>query len=294
VKKIGIIGSDSTHAEAFAKLFNIPDAKTDKFNFPGYRVSAIYGVDPERTKRFADSGKIEQIVEKPEDMLGTVDAVMVVLRHGDLHAEHSLPFIQAGIPVWIDKPFTISCQDARLLINEASARNALLTGGSSVRFAYDILLLKNIVENGSEEIGRINSGILGMPASLSSEYGGIHFYGSHLAESAMEVFGFDPVSVYASENNGSVVAIVSYEKYHAILNFAYSKWYGVISGDKGTVYRPIDLAYSYKNSIAAFVNMMETKEIPIPFEHLYRPVALLNAVMKSLETGRKVEFAEFL
>lgn len=290
MKKIGIVGSDSTHAEAFAKLFNLPDKDSGEYNFPDYRVTAIYGSDGERTKKFADSGRIESIVEKPEDLIGMVDAVMVVLRHGDLHAEYSIPFLEAGIPTWIDKPFAIDVNDAELIVNTAKVNNTLITGGSSCRYAYDILLLKNIIKNGSEEVGDVNSGILGMPASLNSEYGGLHFYGSHLAETTLEVFGHNPYTVSACENNGNVVAVVNYEKYHAIMNFTYGlkKWYGLISGNKGTVYRPIDLAYSYNNCIAAFVTMLENKQIPIPLENLYKPVKLLNAIIQSLNTGKPV------
>lgn len=147
--KIGIIGSDNSHADAFPQLVNLPDKKTGEMLFPDFKVTSIFGLEKERTEQVAINGKIDEIVGKPEDMMGKVDAVMVVFRHGDLHAQYALPFIEAGIPTWLDKPFTIKNEDAKKVFEAASKKNTLVTGGSTVKYTYDVLMLKNAVENGS-------------------------------------------------------------------------------------------------------------------------------------------------
>mgnify|MGYP003297700542 CR=1 FL=1 len=67
--KIGIIGTESTHALAFAKYYNLPDPETGKFNHDDVRVTAIYGTDEAANKKTAEEAGIDLIVEKPEDMM---------------------------------------------------------------------------------------------------------------------------------------------------------------------------------------------------------------------------------
>ncbi len=288
--RIGILGSDNTHADAFSKTVNLPDEKTGQYLFPDFKITCIFGLDKTRTEEVASKGKIECIVEKPEDMFGKVDAVMVVFRHGDLHLKYALPFVEAGIPTWIDKPFTIKTEDAKTLFDAARKYNTLITGGSSLKYVYDVLMVKSAVENGNR-IGQLKTAAVNFPASLDSEYGGIHFYGPHLAEMTLKAFGYDAKSVLASENNGCVTAILKYDRYQITMNFIpYSKeYFAILYGDKGTMVREIDITGCYILEFEEFARMMRTKEPVEKFEHLYAPVELLNCVMESVR--QKTEIA---
>lgn len=290
--RIGIIGSDNSHAELFAKLANIPDEKTGNFRFPDIRVTCIFGLEAERTKQVADNGMIETIVDTPIEMMGKVDAVMVVFRHGDLHLSYALPFIKEGIPTWIDKPFAIKNDDARLLLAEAKQNGTLLTGGSTCKYTADILCVKNAWENGSR-IGKIQTAVMNFPATLENEYGGIYFYGAHLAEMAMTAFGYDVRSVVASENNGFVTAIVKYDNIQLTLNFIpdNKEYYAVLYGENGTMFKEIDINGCYLKGFTEFAEMLRTRKLPLPLEYLYAPVELLNAIKESYETGDEIFMA---
>lgn len=287
--RIGIIGSDSSHADIFSKLLNIPDPDTGELQFPDFKVTGIFGLDKARTEQVAKDGKIGFIAEIPEQLIGQVDAVMVVLRHGGIHTEYALTFIEAGIPTWIDKPFAISNEDARKLISAAKEHNTLLTGGSTCKYTPDILMAKNEVEKGSR-IGKVKTAVLNFPATLENEYGGIYFYGAHLAEMAMMAFGYDAVSVIASEKNGIVTAIVKYDRYQITLNFipGSNEYYAVLYGENGTIMREIDINGCYLSGFERFAAMIRSGKLPIPLEALYKPVALLNAIVESYETGDEI------
>lgn len=287
--RIGIIGSDNSHAEIFSKLVNIPDQDTGEYLFPDCKVVGIFGIEEERTKQVAEAGKIEYIAKRPEDLMGMVDAAVVVFRHGDLHAKYALPFIEAGIPTWVDKPFTIKNDDAAKIINAAKKKGTLITGGSTVKYTYDVLMLKNAIESGSR-IGKVKSATLNFPATLENEYGGIYFYGSHLAEMTMAAFGYDAKSVIASENNQNVAAVVKYDDYQVVMNFIpdSKEYYAVLYGENGTIIREIDISGCYIKGFEKFVQMLRTKKLPLSFEQLYAPVKLLNAVVKSYESGMEV------
>lgn len=287
--RIGIIGSDNSHAEAFSQLVNIPNPETGEYLYPDFKVTGIFGLDEVRTKQVAADGKIEFIAEKPEDLMGKVDAVMVVFRHGDLHAQYALPFIEAGIPTWIDKPFAIKTDDVKKVIDASKKYKTNVTGGSTCKYAYDVLNVKNAVENGNR-IGKIKSAILNFPAELDSEYGGLFFYGAHLIEMTLASFGYNPKSVHAHELNGNVVAILKYEDYQVIMNFipGSKEYYAVVYGENGTMLREIDISIVYKLGFDKFVEMLRTGKMPVPYEKLYAPVEILNAVITSYQSKAEV------
>jgi Predicted dehydrogenases and related proteins len=288
--KIGIVGSDNSHAEAFAKLVNLPDTKTGKHLFPDFKVTGIFGLDQKRTEDVAKNGKIEFIAGKPEELIGEVDAVMVVFRHGDLHLPYTLPFIEAGIPAWVDKPFTISNEDARELIKAAKKCNTLITGGSSLKYINDVVMINSAVENGSR-IGKLKTAVINFPASIEDGYGGVYFYGSHLTDMTMKAFGYNARSVMASENNGCIAAVVKYDAFQVTMNFIpdSKEYFAILFGENGTIVREIDTTGCYRYDFKEFEKMMKTKLQLEPYEHLFAPVELLNAVVESYTQGKEVQ-----
>lgn len=287
--RIGIIGSDNSHAEAFSKIINIPDESTGEYRYPDCRVVSIFGLEKERTQAVAKAGRIESIVDNPEDMVGNVDAVMVVFRDGNLHMPYALPFIEVGIPTWVDKPFTVDTEDAKKLIAAAKEKGTLLTGGSTCKYTYDILMVKNAVKNGSR-IGKMKTAMINFPADLESEYAGIHFYGPHLAEMTLQAFGYYPQSVLAAEKNGCITAVLKYENYQVTMNFIKNnkEYYAIVFGEEGTLIREIDISICYRLGLEEFIKMLRTQKLVLPLEKLYTPVALLNAIQKSYETKTEI------
>ncbi|NPV07508.1 MAG: Gfo/Idh/MocA family oxidoreductase [Anaerolineae bacterium] len=295
--RIGIVGSDNSHAIAFSKLFNLspPGSEVAPEDF---RVVALYGTDAARNQEVAEAGAIETIVDKPEDMLGMVDAVMVVWRHGDLHAQYALPFINAGIPTWVDKPFAIKVEDAKAMIEAAERRNTPLSGGSTLKHSLDMMAFRaRLSAEGGRSIKPIVAGTINYYAALENEYGGIYFYGSHLAEMTMAIFGYDARSVTAVEHKGNVAAVVKYDDYHVVMNFlekAKSIPYVLVFGENGTLVHELDGTTGYQMGVANFVKMVQNKRAPFPLDHLLQPVALLQAVDVSMREKREVALSELV
>jgi len=293
--RIGIIGSDNSHALTFAKLFNLGQGATAPAD---YRVVAIYGTDPARTQEVAQAGAIDWIADKPEDMLGKVDAVMVVWRHGDLHAPSALPFIEAGVPTWVDKPFAIKVEDAKAMIGAARTHHTPLTGGSTLKHALDTLAFRELLwAPGARSILPLVAATLNYHAALENEYGGIYFYGSHLAELTMNLFGFDARSVVAVEHAGNVAAVVKYDGFLVVMNFlekAKGGNYAIAYGENGSLVREFDHTTDYQQGVINFVKMLQTRESPLPLENLLLPVVLLKAVDLSRLEHREVALSELM
>lgn len=286
--RIGILGSDNSHAEAFSRLVNLPDEK-GRLLYPDCKVTAIYGHDPVQTASVAAKGSIEYVADDPAELLSRVDAVMVVFRHGNLHKEYALPFVRAGLPVWIDKPFTITQQDALELTEAAARHNAILTGGSTCKYVPDILSLRELVNTPGAE-GSFKAAALNFPATLENEYGGIYFYGAHLAEMTLAAFGTNPRSVLARENNGAVTALVDYGQYLVSMNFIPgSNQYCAVLYGKNTLIRPISIDGCYAMGFDRFANTLRTGKAPEPPEYFLTAVRLLEGVETSYRTGKEIK-----
>jgi predicted dehydrogenase len=287
--RVGILGSDSSHALAFTKLCNIPDVATGEFAFPDIRITAIYGHDETQTKNIAYEGQIRTIATTPDEVLENVDAAMILFRDGNLHASYALPFIKANIPVWIDKPFTVCLPDAKMLITEADNHNSLITGGSTCKYSHDVLNLAQIVDTGT--LGNITSGYINFPGDINSPYNGIHFYGPHMAEMLFTVFGYDIRSVTATLHNSKMICVANYETKSVVLNFTttIADNLCIIHGDKESYAGKINVdASTYKLGFEKFVEMLRTGKRPISLDKLVAPTILLTAILESLNTGSEV------
>jgi hypothetical protein len=91
------------------------------------------------SEHIAASSKIQYIVDNMEDMIGHIDAVLLARDDAENHSKMALPFIKAGLPVFIDKPFALSMQDARIMLN-AQTFDQQIFSCSSLRYARELQL----------------------------------------------------------------------------------------------------------------------------------------------------------
>lgn len=290
--RIGIIGSDNTHALAFSKICNLCDKKGN-YEYDDVRIEAIYGFNdsPEHTSQVAKEGKIPFIAKSIEEMFDKIDAVMVVCRDGKYHLQHILPFMEKCFPVWIDKPIVTSREDAKTLYDVAKKYNVLVTGGSTMKYNYEILTLQNKIKTG--QLGKVTGGFLNFPGSLDSEYSGLHFYGPHLCEMCLCVFGYDAKSVHANViDEGNINVTVFYDDKNVNINFnkkTGGKYYGLVLGDKNSTVCEFDLSIIYKLGLERFVKMLRTGIMPLTLEELLKPVYMLNAILRSIKENKRFD-----
>lgn len=287
--RIGILGSDNSHALAFSKLCNIPD-ENGKYLYDDVRITAIYGKDDDaaHTKQVAEDGKIGFIAERSEDFFGKVDAVMVVYRNGSYHVPDALPFVEGGYPVWIDKPIASSIEDINRLKVAWQRGKGLITGGSTIKYNYDILTAKNRIESGY--FGEILGGSMNFPGDFANQYEGLYFYGSHLIEMMLSVFGYNPKSLLAAKAaENKICVIVKYDAFQVVLNYVNSDEYFItVYGDKRSLTQQMDISIIYKLGFDKFVGMLRSGEMPLSFENLVKPVYILDAIYKSVEEKKEI------
>lgn len=290
MKRIGIIGTESSHAMAFAAMLNVPDPKIGHCMYEDARVVGVYGPDEQSAKEIMDRAHVDFIAQTPEDFFGKVDAMMVTSRRGSVHYGYAMPFIRKGIPVFIDKPFTMDYAEALELVGEAKRSHVPLCGGSGCKYADDVLMLRNIVKDLTEE-EKLVTGTMNFAVDMDSAYDGFFFYASHLTEMTLAVFGQDIKSVRAFEKNRSLTVIASYEHYDVTLSYTKDTQAAsclLITPDKN-IYREIDIGMIYRYELEKFITMIQTGKMPADYESLVKPVAVMNAIKESYSAKREIE-----
>lgn len=77
-------------------------------------VTHVWTQDPATSRHIAAAANIPHVVGEAESMIGAVDGVLLA-RDDDTHPELARPFLEAGLPVLIDKPFAVSMRQAERL-----------------------------------------------------------------------------------------------------------------------------------------------------------------------------------
>ena len=280
--KVGIIGTENLHARQFTGIFS------GNGEYADIRVTHVGGMYPEANEKLKNEFPFVEVVENPLDMLGKVDAVMVTCRDGKYHAQFAKPFIEAGIPAFIDKPFTRDSVEAVELVRLAKEKNVPITGGSALKSAYDVLMLANEVAKAPQEV---KAGELIAPLSMENEYGGFYFYSAHLAEMTLKIFGYDPIEVTAQVCNNHVSVLTRYENYIITNKFVDGcyKYFGQIINKNGIYQREIDISLIFQHECEEFAQMLRTGQMKYSYQQLVAPVFYLNAVYESYTTGKTVK-----
>lgn len=188
--KIGLIGLDTSHASAFAKLLNDP---SDPHYKGGARVtcawpggSADFPRSADRVAGFTaelrDQRGVE-ILESPEAVARAADLVFITAVDARVHLDLLRSVVSARKPIFIDKPFALSSAEAREMIDLAARNDIPLMSGSSLRYSEQLL--------GALETGREN--ITGCdfygPMNEEETQPGLFWYGCHTVEVLVSAMG---------------------------------------------------------------------------------------------------------
>ncbi|MFA6947527.1 MAG: Gfo/Idh/MocA family oxidoreductase [Eubacteriales bacterium] len=277
--RVGILGTENSHAAAFCDLINAPDTA-----YPDFKVTSLYALERAPSEAITAKHPEVSIADSIEAMMDSVDCVMVTARHGKYHKAFALPFIKAGKPAFIDKPFTIDLADTIELIETAAEHGVPLTGGSGCKYSDELLALKADIDAG--KIGALRSLMLTFAVDLTSVYGGIYFYSSHMVEMMLAIAGNDVRSVKAFVKGEHLTAVARYDSLDVILNFN-NQYTAAAYGDKGYLFRDITCNNIYKYEVDHFTEMVRTGVSPLTNAQLITPVRVMNALERSIATGRE-------
>ncbi|QNA91394.1 MULTISPECIES: Gfo/Idh/MocA family oxidoreductase [unclassified Microbacterium] len=277
-KNVAIVGIENSHAEEIIRYLNV-----ERPAGVPVRVVALVAGEPDRTRELAELGGIERIVAESSDLLGSVDALIVTSRDGALHRAHAVPFLEAGTPVWVDKPLAASVADAQAIVAAAERGGTVLTSSSALRWVADT----DAIAEGLTSIGELQAVTVTGPADAASPYSGIFFYGIHVADVAQRLVPGDPEAIDLQRLPSGVVARYRVGGVLVTLEFIRPDGDGQVPfratavGGHGVVSRDIVLGADYvQPGVDAFARMLATGAAPIPTAQLLAPIAVLETVAR--------------
>lgn len=272
---------------------------------PGVRVTHLWTDDPAEAPAVAAAALIPQVVARPEDVIGAVDAVLIATDDGFDHVRRARPFVEAGLPVFVDKPLALTVEDLRTFTAWERA-GARILSSSGLRYAPELAPYLAGVTNPSLGDLRWISGV----STKSWER-----YGIHLLEPIARVLGpgFESVrleshSVGAGLPGAPRSAPPAIEIAHLTHRSGVQVTLPVIA-DGGATFGTLHLCgtagqatirfsdtyTAFRGQLVSFVDYVRRGVPPYPFAETVEYMAVLIAGLRSRNEGsRRVAVSEIL
>jgi len=287
MKKIAILGCENSHANAFLKFIN----NSEEFN--DVEVVGVYSDDRAAAEKLNEKFGVS-VMDGYADAVGKIDGLIITARHGANHYKYAKPYIDSGIPMFIDKPITVSESEAVEFMKRLKERGVRISGGSSLKQDTNVASLKADAE--SEVGGKTLGGFVRAPYSSENDYGGFWFYAQHLTEIVCEIFGRYPKSVTAKHNGKQISVIFSYDGYDCMGLFCDKNYvyYAARMSEKGVTGYDIPSTDDwFYREFKEYCNVLRGEEQNISYEDFISPVFIMSAIERSLAGGREEEVRQY-
>lgn len=280
--RVGIVDIDTTHPWLLANYINATG-----------RAQVVLVTDrgetwpSEHLQEFARRlTPLAKVVDSPASLLGEVDAVMFFGTRYDLRLEVIGPFLEHGMPIFLDKPAVGIADDVIVLERYVSSGTRILMG-SSVPLCPELKEIWRRMTSGSP------AGLVVVGCRSLFEYGII------ATDIALQMIQSRPIRVqwgafgptecvWAELANGQDILL------H--LGLPGPEWYAECLTSHGFYSTPLDLGAfrgSHYDLLAkAFVEMAITGRTTLPPQWHLEGIKLLIAAKRSKEEGRPVEIDE--
>jgi virulence factor len=283
--RLGMLDFDTSHAVEFTKRLNHVGIAEDQWVEGARVVVGCPGeskMAPERIPGYTEEMKKlgVPLVERPDEMIGKVDGMLVESLQGSVHRERARPFLEGGLPCFIDKPFANSSADARAIVEMAAKKNVPVFSSSSLRYAPELVCF---LEDAKQ--GPVHGCVAFGPSSLAPGNPGLFHYGIHAVEVLYTVMG--PGCVRVTCHHEKDVDVVTGQWKDGRLATVRgirkgSSPYGCLTfTEAGVTNLAIGTTYIYRELLKRVVAMFQTKRPPLDPAVTVELVAFMEAALKS-------------
>ena len=298
---IGLIGLDTSHVPSFTKIFNDPSYE---FHIPGAKVthgfpgaSADFEASISRVDKFTEQLKTEfgvTILDSPEAVAKEVDIIFITAVDGRSHLKFFEKVVSFGKPVFIDKPFAGTLEDAQAIAKLAADNNVPVATCSSLRYSDKLTDALNDA-NADDPITAVSA--FG-PMSTHEQLPGLLWYGVHAVEMIIRTMGpgCDTIRTVTNEDHDVVTAQWADGRvviYHGMRN-GHSR-FGLLIHRKSDVQFVDASAFDvpwYYSMLSDIIPAFAKKQSPIPMEDSLAVMSFIDAANRSrLENGKAMTVA---
>lgn len=297
ILKLGVVWSLTSHFPTFVCFLNTLTENCKKFllrytetfkQFEDARIEYAWSEDREEVEKIARPHKIT-VVNSINEMIEKIDGALILTRYPYKNLEYAKPFIKAGIPTFIDKPFAPNIDVAYEIVRLSRRYKTPIMSTSALRYAIELKPLESLVRKGNEIWG----GTIIAPGDFRIEN---TLYGIHVIEILSKLFGRGIERVWGTElkigKKLHVLVNVVYRDgkvFNLHLGSPYYKWEVTLISKGTSISITIENAYEYYRGIISNILEMIKKRIePINLIETLEVIRTCFAVQKSIEEGVEV------
>jgi hypothetical protein len=202
----------------------------------------------------------------------------------DKHVDRAYPFIEAGKPVLIDKPVVGKVRDIYTLLELHATHKTPIYGGSALRYAPEIAMLRSQ----AGRIGEVSTAIATGPGDFFS-------YGIHTTELAQGMVGTGANYVeYIAENKSSFIAVTYHNGFVLMLQLQqpFHEWSMCLYSSTGMHTMRVDPSRIYEFFLQHFIDMVNGKDATFSLEAPLEAVKIHIAAKLSRQHGGKIYLSE--
>jgi predicted dehydrogenase len=268
-------GYDPVHMEACN--FPVIPRYLEKQSFPQdaiaeANVTHLWAQDKKIASHVAKASLIGTVVDNFTDMIGKVDGILLARDDAETHYEFAAPFLDAGMPIYVDKPLALSVVEAKRLLDRQQYPGQLFSC-SALRYAKEFQLSRADLE----QIGRVRHIHATVPRDWEK-------YAVHVIE---------PLLVLAKDR-GTVERIQNWRNNDSTtLAVKYSGGLQVLVSTMGSSYAPLalrvmgdagwkdlffqDTYFSFKSALFEFVQGIIHRDVRIEPDFMLEVVNLIES-----------------
>lgn len=307
--RLGLIGSSAGngHPYSWGAIFNgyHPGPMREECPFPGIldyldkedpATIAIPGVEVTHVHSRGDGGFTAEsvaraigspeVVAEPEDLIGKVDAVVIATDRGSEHVERARPFVEARVPLFIDKPLVTSAKDLavfRRWIDDG----AVILSSSSMRYAREFQPWRR----STADLGDLRFVTITSMKSWEA-------YAIHALEAVYPILGAGFTSVRNTGTTDRNVAHLTHRSGADVVVAVHADMFGAfghlqLCGTKDSARAAFsDTFHAFKAQLEAFVEYLRTGTAPFPFDETAELMKLVIAGIRSRDEGGRAVLLE--
>ena len=296
--RLGIVDCDTSHVVQFTMRLNHVEISEDQWVDGAQIVAAVPLPSAILAQEKIDEyvAKLKsfgvEIVDKPEKLLEmNLDGVLIESVDGSVHLERARPFLEAKMPLYIDKPFACSSADAKEILRLARENNVPVFSTSSLRYGLEVV---EVLEDKEGKYGKVLGANCWSPASLHERNPGLFHYGIHAVEPLFALMGPGCKTVWTVFQEGAEVTVGLWDDgrigsvrgtragAHA---YGFTAWC-----EKQVVTTPINAGMIYRELLKRMVEMFQTGKPPVDLQETLEIVAFIEAAMESgANNGKPVD-----
>ncbi|MFC2171130.1 Gfo/Idh/MocA family oxidoreductase [Acidobacteriota bacterium] len=233
-------------------------------------VTHIWTQERKISEHIAASSKISTIVERLEDMISHIDAILLARDDAENHYRMALPFLRAGIPIFIDKPLALSVREANKILDSQKSQDQIYTC-SALRFARELML----TDSDLIELGEVRL----IEGSVMKKW---ETYGVHLIEPIVAQFADRGklLKVESYNGNGLKQVLIRWQNLRTYLKVTGSIFVPLeltFYGTKGVINRKFfDSFNCFKYSLEHFIGLIHGTQENIKKEETLEIVKIIE------------------